>query len=143
MMRILVADDDSQVRSALCLLLEQEAGMDVVAEVSDVPGLIEAASRAQPALLLVDYELSGMRAPGELFNRLRRICPGLKVVALSGKMEARRSAMAAGADGFISKGDSPERLLSLVRRVGLFACGANNSQPETKPAEPAVNPSRG
>ena len=37
------------------------------------------------------------------------------VVALSGLPEARREALAAGADAFVSKGDPPEKLLAAVR----------------------------
>jgi DNA-binding NarL/FixJ family response regulator len=45
---------------------------------------------------------------------LRTTCPGLLVIALSGRPAARRSAMAAGADAFVSKADPPERLLKTI-----------------------------
>lgn len=45
-------------------------------------------------------------------------CP-LKIIALSGHLEAREEALGAGADAFVSKGDPPERLLSTLRTVGV------------------------
>ena len=39
-MRILLADDEPNVRSALRLLLEQEAGLTVVAEAENSKGLV-------------------------------------------------------------------------------------------------------
>jgi DNA-binding NarL/FixJ family response regulator len=45
-------------------------------------------------------------------------CP-LKIIALSGHLEAREEALGAGVDAFVSKGDPPERLLTTLRTVGV------------------------
>jgi DNA-binding NarL/FixJ family response regulator len=50
----------------------------------------------------------------ELLLDLRSIYPELKVIALSGRPEARRSALEAHVDGFISKGDPPECVLTTL-----------------------------
>jgi hypothetical protein len=39
------------------------------------------------------------------------------VIALSGRPEAQKAALDAGADFFVSKGESPERLLDVLRMV--------------------------
>jgi DNA-binding NarL/FixJ family response regulator len=64
--------------------------------------------------VLLDWELPGLQAANSLLPALRALCPRLSVIALSGKPEARRAALAAGADGFVSKGDPPERLMAAV-----------------------------
>jgi CheY-like chemotaxis protein len=46
---------------------------------------------------------------------LRELCPGLPVIVLSGQPEVRRTALAAGADAFVSKADPPEQLLAALR----------------------------
>jgi DNA-binding NarL/FixJ family response regulator len=45
---------------------------------------------------------------------LRTIVPGLKVIAVSGRPEVARTAMAGGANAFVSKSEGPECLLEAV-----------------------------
>ena len=120
-MRILIADDQPQVRSALRLLLGHEPGVTVVGEADDAERTLELAARQRPDLVLLDWELPGLPAAGPSTNggqhlllALRACCPGMKVVALSGRPEARQPALDAGADVFVSKGDPPERLLAAM-----------------------------
>ena len=112
-MRVLLADDQSKVRSALRLLLEQEPGMSVVGEAVEAEDLLAQVEATQPDLVLLDWELPSLRTDDWL-STLRTLCPRLKVIALSGRPEARQAALTAGADTFISKGDPPERLLAAV-----------------------------
>ncbi|NIO69112.1 MAG: response regulator [Anaerolineae bacterium] len=116
-MRVLLADDQTKVRSALRLLLEQEPGLSVVGEAAEAEDLLAQVEATQPDLVLLDWELPGLRTDDRL-SALRTLCPRLKVIALSGQPEARRAALTAGADAFVSKGDPPERLLTTLRAVG-------------------------
>jgi DNA-binding NarL/FixJ family response regulator len=119
--RVLIADDQPQVRSALRLLLGQEPGVTVVGEAEDAEQALKLATGRQPDLVLLDWELPGRPAADasagtgqRLLPALRARRPCLKVVALSGRPEARRAALAAGADAFVSKGDPPEQLLAAL-----------------------------
>ena len=114
-MRILLADDEPNVRSALRLLLEQEAGLTVVAEVENSKGLVSQLEADCPDLLLLDWELPGGKG-GELIPALREKCPELVIIALSSRPEARRAALNAGADDFLSKGGSPLEVLATVNK---------------------------
>ena len=116
-MRVLLADDQTKVRSALRLLLEQEPGLSVIGEAAKAENLLAQVEATQPDLVLLDWELPGLRTDDRL-SALRTLCPLLKVIALSGQLEARRAALAAGAEAFVSKGDPPERLLTTLRAVG-------------------------
>ena len=115
-MRVLLADDQPEVRSALRLLLEQEPWLRVIGEVSEANALLAQAHAARPDLVLLDWELPGLRAADPLTD-LRSCCPELRVVALSGRPEARDSALMSGAWAFVSKGDPPERLLTTLRTL--------------------------
>jgi DNA-binding NarL/FixJ family response regulator len=112
-MRVLLADDQSKVRSALRLVLEQQPGVSILGEAVDTTGLLDWVKAACPDLVLLDWELPGLESDS-LLPTLRELCPGLKVIALSGRPEARRAALDAGVDAFVSKGDPPERLLAAV-----------------------------
>ena len=112
-MRVLLADDQSKVRSALRLLLEQEPELSGVDEATDADELLAQVGMVCPDIVLLDWELPGL-PHNDVLPALRARCPRLKVVALSGRPEARQAALAAGADAFVSKGDPPEKLLAAV-----------------------------
>ena len=112
-MRVLIADDRSQVRSALRLLLTQQPDLVVVGEAVDAGQALALTEQRRPDLVLLDWDLPG-RGDALSPAGLRALRPELSVVALSGRPEARRAALDAGADLFVSKGDPPERLLAAV-----------------------------
>jgi two-component system response regulator DesR len=112
-MRVLLADDQAKVRSALRLRLEQEPGINVVGEATEADELLAQVGAARPDIVLLDWELPGLPR-NDALSALRARCPHLKVIALSGRPEARRAALEAGADAFVSKGDPPEQLLAAV-----------------------------
>jgi two-component system nitrate/nitrite response regulator NarL len=114
-MRILLADHRPKVRFALRALLERQPRLQVVGEASDTHQLFAQMGMSCPDLVLLGWELPGLTTLASL-SPLREACPGLDVIALSGRPEARRAALAAGADEFVSKADPPDRLLAAIRR---------------------------
>ena len=105
------------------MVLEQELGLSVAGEASEVEGLLAQAETIQPNLVLLDWELPGRPVDSStdlrrgLLAVLRTSCPHLKVIALSGRPEARQAALAAGADAFVLKGDNPEQLITTIRQL--------------------------
>jgi len=115
-MQVLLADDQPQVRSALRLVLEHEPEMQVVGEVTDAETLLRLVKKIHPDLILLDWELPGLRS-SNLLPILRKGSPYLSIIALSGQLESRQRALAAGVDAFVSKGDPPEQLLNILHEV--------------------------
>jgi DNA-binding NarL/FixJ family response regulator len=113
-MKILLADDNPEVRSALRLLLEQEPIFAIVTEVANTQGLLAYLQKDCSIVVLVDWELPGLQR-SDFLMRVRSRCPEMKVVALSSKFEARQQALAARVDAFISKAEPPEKILSTLR----------------------------
>jgi DNA-binding NarL/FixJ family response regulator len=111
-MDILLADD-RKVRLALRVLLEQTAGLTVVGEAANAQDLLAQISAKRPDLVLLDWALPGLHDDGTL-RTLRRICPRVSVIVLSGRPEARKTILATGANAFVSKVDPPERLLAAI-----------------------------
>jgi DNA-binding NarL/FixJ family response regulator len=110
-MDILLADDQPHVRSALRLLLEQDAHARIVGEVGTVQDLLSCAGQVAPDAILVDWELPGL-SPVEGISSMRRAYPQARIMALSSRPEARQAALQAGVDAFVSKAEPPERLLA-------------------------------
>ena len=125
-MRVLLADARSSIRSALRLLLEQEPGVTIVAEADSAGALLEAIKSSRPDVLVVDWDLPEGWQEG-LISSLHRLCGRTRVVVLCGRLEARRAALDAGADHFVSKGDSPDELIAAFRECcdgrGQTGCG--------------------
>jgi DNA-binding NarL/FixJ family response regulator len=112
-MRILLADNQPKVRFALRVLLEHRPGLELAGEAASAEDLLAQVEALYPDLVLLSWELPGLAALGSL-PALRRACPGISIVALSGRPEARQAALAAGADAFVSKSEPPERLLAAI-----------------------------
>lgn len=113
-MRVLLADDQQQVRSALRVLLELEPNVQIVGEAADSTGLLLAVARKESDLVLLDWELPGL-PPDQLVRFLRYEHPSLSVVGMSSRPDARTDALGAGVDDFVCKGDAPENLLAALR----------------------------
>ena len=114
--RVLMADDQAKVRSAMRLLLEQQSDIRVLGEAVDFKGLLDWVKACCPDVVLLDWELPDFDGD-ESLNVLRGYCPGLAIIALSGRLEARQEALAAGVNAFVSKCDPPEWLLQTVCAV--------------------------
>jgi DNA-binding NarL/FixJ family response regulator len=112
MMRVFLADSQADVRSSLRLLL-QDINMEVVGEAADWGGAMTRASGTQPDMLLVDWDLI---PPDSSLLELRATCPSAVVIVLISHLDARhQAALSAGADSFISKGDTPDRVTERLR----------------------------
>jgi DNA-binding NarL/FixJ family response regulator len=114
--KILLADDQPEVRSALKFLLEQETTCQVVGEVYDADALVHAVQQGCPDVVLLDWELPNLQTTA-CMKVLREACSGMKVVALSSQIESREGALKSNVDAFVSKGDPPETVLDTLRTL--------------------------
>ena len=112
-MRVLIADEKQKIRFALRLLLEREPELSVVGEADDVESLMAQIEISHPDMVLLNWELPNIEGENALHS-MRKVYPNVEVIVLSGRPEAKKAALAAGANAFISKGDPPERLLAEV-----------------------------
>lgn len=116
-MRIFIADRQTATHSALRMLLASEPDIDIVGEASNKEELLARIESVQPDVLLIDWELTGRMAA--LVSRLRQAASTVKIIALSSRPEAQKEALRLGVDAFVSKGESPARLLSTLRTILL------------------------
>jgi DNA-binding NarL/FixJ family response regulator len=123
-MRILLADNQARVRFALRALLDQQPGLTVVGEASEVGDTLLQVKTVQPDLVLLDWDLRGswnnlhlLVGVTELLLALHKVCPAVKIIALSARPELRPAILAAGVDAFVSKTDPPERLLAAIQET--------------------------
>src|SRR5580700_6516916 len=108
--RLLLADDQELIRSALGVMLELEDDFEVVASVGRGDEAIAAAREHQPDVALLDIEVPGVLAPE--VPRCRSL-----ILTTFGRPGYLRRAMESGASGFVVKDAPPERLADAIRRV--------------------------
>jgi DNA-binding NarL/FixJ family response regulator len=114
MTRVYLADSQNEERSALRLLL-LDLKMKVVGEGADWATTLIQAPLLQAEMLLVDWDLLP-NEPTAALEKLREACPAALVVVLISHLDARQqAALSAGADAFISKGETPERVAERLR----------------------------
>ena len=118
MIRIYIADARLEERSALRLML-QDMEMDVVGEGADWPTTIAEAPGLETDILLIDWDLLPIE-PTEAIKSLRNACPAALLIILISRLDARQqAALSAGADTFISKGETPQRIAERLKAVIL------------------------
>ncbi len=116
--RLLLADDQALVRSALVALLELESDFEVVAQAGRGDEVVTAALDARPDVALLDIEMPGVDGIAAA-TALTRELPSCRVIILTtfGRPGYLRRAMESGALGFVVKDTEPEQLADAVRRV--------------------------
>ena len=116
MTRVFVADAKPEERSALRLLI-LDLKMDVVGEAADWPTTLAQAPTCRTEMLLIDWDLLP-NAPTAALDELRRACPAALVIVLISHLDAReQAALSAGADAFISKSETSDRVAEHLRAV--------------------------
>jgi two-component system, NarL family, response regulator DesR len=118
MIRILLADDEELIRTAIAALLDLEADLEVVAQAGDGRAAVDAAVAHRPDVAVVDLEmpkLDGLAVAAELAGAV----PSCAVVILTGhgRPPHLQRALAAGAKGFLPKGSPGGTLADVIRRV--------------------------
>jgi DNA-binding NarL/FixJ family response regulator len=116
--RVLVADDQSMVRTGFRMLLSGEEDIEVVAEASNGLEAVAKADRFHPDVILMDIrmpELDGLEAT----RRILAADKGSRILVLTtfDLDEYVYEALRAGASGFVLKDDPAEQLLAAVRVV--------------------------
>jgi len=116
MTRVFIADSKTEERSALRLLL-LDMDMEVVGQAADWPTTLAKVPGTHLDMLLVDWDLLPID-PSEAIRKLREVSPEAMVIVLISHLDARQqAALSAGADAFISKGETPERVAENLRSV--------------------------
>jgi len=123
MTRVYVADALTEERSALRLML-LDLNMELAGEAADWATALAQAPVRFTDILVIDWDMLPLSAPTTALDQLRRACPAALVIILISHLDARQqAARSAGADAFISKSETPDRVADRLRAV---AAGIRN-----------------
>jgi len=118
--RVLLADDQTLVRSGFRVLLDRAGDVEVIGEVSNGADAVEGARRERPDIVLMDIRMpvmDGLEATRRIASD-RRLA-GVRVIILTtfDADEYVFEALHAGASGFLLKDVDPDDLRAAVRVV--------------------------
>ena len=116
---IVVADDHHVVRSGLRLLLEVEGDFSVVAEAADADSALRSVLGYKPTVLVLDLNMPGDLTSLDAIPQVSERSPGTSVVVLTMQEDPSfaRTALQAGARGYVLKDSANTELVEAVRRT--------------------------
>jgi DNA-binding NarL/FixJ family response regulator len=119
---VLVVDDSSPVRSAICELFTRAGDFEVCAEAEDGRDAIAKARWHRPELVVTDLSmplLDGLAAT----RILRKIMPDVPIILFSAHIDpfVEKEALAAGVSAVISKSDSALLIARARELLGKIA----------------------
>lgn len=116
--RILIVDDHPIVRRGLRELVADEPDLEVCGEAEDVSQAIEQLETARPDVVVVDLTLKSGHGL-ELIQEIRARNDRIKMLVSSMHDETlfAERALRAGAAGYVSKQESPDKIIDAVRQV--------------------------
>lgn len=102
--KVLIVDDDQDIRALIKAFLESESSFEVVGEAESASQAIEVAAEVMPDLVTMDYQMPGGSDGAECIRDMKQRWPGLHILALTASgPEVTRSMIEAGAYAGIDK----------------------------------------
>jgi two-component system response regulator NreC len=119
-MRILLADDHTILRAGLRILINAQHDMEVVAEAGNGAQVLLEAKSVEPDVVVLDIALPEVRGL-KVIEHLQEMCPGTRVLVFTLQDDASyiRTALGAGATGYVVKTATETELLTAIRAVHL------------------------
>jgi len=116
--RVLIADDHAILRSGLRMLIESQADMTVVAEAETGNEAIKIAQKNTPDVVILDVTMPE-RGGLHTIEQILKQSPDTRILMLTMHEEAAymRTALAAGASGYVLKKSVDADLLSGIRAI--------------------------
>lgn len=116
--RVLIVDDHAMLRSGLRLLIGGQPDLEVVGEAGDVEEALRLAGALHPDVVTLDLGLPGGSGLSAL-GALRAAAPEARVLVLTMHEDPAlvRSALAAGASGYLVKSAADTALIAAIRAV--------------------------
>ena len=127
MIRVLIADDEDMIRTALAALLRLEPDIEVVGECVDGEQAVAAALRLQPDVCLFDVEMPGLDGIDAAARVRKQTRSRVVAVTRHARPGVLRRALQAGVDGFLPKSRPAQDVADVIRQV---AAGRRYVDPE-------------
>jgi DNA-binding NarL/FixJ family response regulator len=116
--RVSIVEDISDIREALCALIEQTAGFSLISSYVGGEEAVTALIRLQPDIVIMDINLPGMTGI-ECVRQVRNAVPHIQFMMFTvyDNDEQIFSALAAGATGYLLKKSPAHKIIEALREL--------------------------
>lgn len=125
--RVVVGDDDAQLRAALTDTVQAASDLTVVGEAGDATAIVKAACELKPDVVLLDVRMPG-GGGSNAARAIKKCHPAAGIVALCAyeDQSAVLEMIQAGALGYLVKGSPEDEIIEAIRRAarGQFSLAA-------------------
>jgi CheY-like chemotaxis protein len=111
--RVVVAEDDDDIRVLVRIMLERDGRFDIVAEATDGGGAIDAIVANHPDVVVLDLSLPVMDGSTAL-SVIKEVAPDCRVAVCSASRDGAAEILQSGADVFVDKLDVPRSLAHVL-----------------------------
>ena len=126
-LRILIADDDRHARAGLRAYLTSVLACTIVGEAANGEEAIAQVACYRPDVVLLDLRMPGLDGM-QVTRIIKAHWPAISVVALTLYADQRAAALAAGVDAFVTKGDAPDHMITMLRTLRVRADGGGSAE---------------
>lgn len=151
--RVAIVDDHPVVLEGLRAFLQLAEDIDIVGEANSGEEAVQLAISTDVDVILMDLVMPGQFDGIEAIRQIRRLCPQVKLLALTSfqQDETALAAISAGAIGYLHKDVPPDLLLGGIRQaatgrmvieanVWAAANEAKERSDQTQAGQPVVEP---
>jgi len=147
MINVAIIEDNTQYRKTLCAILQLDRSLKLIHTLSNCSDMLELFKKATPDVVIMDIDLPGISGIQAVWE-LKQQWPDLKILILTVFEDEEKifGAIKAGANGYILKKDSSQKIIESIHAVskgesamnGLIACKVldyiHNEQKRTRGA---------
>lgn len=118
MIRLMIVEDDRDIRDGLRLIAERTKGVAFAGAYGDAESAIAEVTKARPDVILLDIELPGMtgiKAIPELKTKYEKA--NILMLTVHQDDQAVFDSLCAGASGYLIKTAHPDKIMEAVREI--------------------------
>ena len=118
MLNIAVIEDNQQYRRAITMILVMNDKFRVIHTLENCDGMLSGFRAKKPDVVLMDIDMPGMNGIQAVWE-IKKIYPEIKILMLTVFEDEEKifGAIKAGANGYLLKKDSPQKILDAIDRV--------------------------
>jgi DNA-binding NarL/FixJ family response regulator len=116
--RVVIVDDHPVVRQGLAQIISQNETLQVCAEAADAKSGFDAIKKHRPHIAIIDISLTDISGI-ELIKWVKGLDfkVAMLVISIHDESVYAQRALKAGADGYLMKQESPDKIIEAIRRI--------------------------
>jgi len=118
MINVAIIEDNTQYRKTLCTILQLDKSLEIIHKLSNCNDMMELFKKATPDVVIMDIDLPGISGTQAIWE-LKQQWPNLKILILTVFEDEEKifGAIKAGANAYMLKKDSPQKIIESIHAV--------------------------